>query len=147
MVSADTLFLVTIPILNFPSTGLNLTKTFKHSKACLTWRWPFKIQCQSESWKHTNSFGQCLTSRLWGAVVEALNWMDADLVQTSWDSPALQQTPAPDAKHYTFTFLFINVFTFIIRRHVDAHSEEFDAPVFKNLPCSKRMFITELGAK
>lgn len=37
--------------------------------------------------------------------MEALNWMDTDLVETPRDSPALQQAPAPDGKHYVFTFI------------------------------------------
>lgn len=45
---------------------------------------------------------QSLTSRLRRAVVEALDWMDPDLVQTPRDSPAFQQATAPDFKHVTF---------------------------------------------
>lgn len=36
-----------------------------------------------------------LTSRLHGAAVEALNWMDPDFIQTPRNSPTLQQASAP----------------------------------------------------
>lgn len=68
----------------------------------------------SKSAKH--NVAQCLTCRLRGAIVQALNGMDPDLIKTPGDSSALQQTSAPDAisesKLSTKTaFLLFNITT------------------------------------
>lgn len=65
--------------------------------------------------------------------MEALNWMDPDLVETPRDSPALQQAPAPDAKKYIhlhlysfliyFTLLHLFFIVTFVVRHVDALSQ------------------------
>lgn len=66
--------------------------------------------------------------------MEALNWMDPDLVETPRDSPALQQAPAPDAKKNTYIYIYIHflytlhyyiyffIVTFVVR-HVNALSQ------------------------
>lgn len=63
---------------------------------------------------------QWLTSRLGGAVVEALNGMDPDLVETAGDSPTFQQAPAPDAKQKTSKTLSCPLILFRIMRQVYA---------------------------
>jgi len=72
---ADGVFMITCT--NIPTTGLTTKKNI------------YIVWCDS------SCFVNSLTSRPRGAVVEALNWMDPDLVETPWDSPALQKTPAP----------------------------------------------------
>lgn len=70
--------------------------------------------------KHSSHFVQCLTSRLWRAVLEALNRMDPDLIETPWDSPTFQQAPAPDAKQSRSKSLSSLPISFRIIRHGDA---------------------------